>query len=67
VINRTDITIEFYACSLFGQEEISACEIDSKRLTFKEQVLKEEKKLLDKFADHISSVHSVEVSMTSTA
>ncbi len=51
---------------MFEQEEISACEIDVKRLTFKEQVLKDEKKLLDKFASHISSVHTVKVRMYNT-
>ncbi len=51
---------------MFEQEEISVCEIDVKRLTIKEQVLKDEKKLLDKFASHISSVHTVKVRMYNT-
>ena len=40
---------------------MKSCNLELKRLLFKEEVLKEEKKLLDRFANHISSVHSIKV------
>jgi len=42
-------------------EEIASAELELKKLMFKKEVLQDEKSLLDKFADHISKVHSVEV------
>ena len=43
------------------QPEIADIQRELKELGFKEEVLKKEKKLLIKFANHISKIHSLKV------
>ncbi len=49
------------SCGVCLQDEIKSCEVDLTRLTFKQEVLQEQKELLGRFAAHISSVHSAKV------
>ena len=43
------------------QAEIADTQRESKNLQFKEEVLKKEKQMLKRFADHVSQIHSVDV------
>ena len=47
--------------ALFKQAEIAETERELKDVSFKEEVLKKEKQLLEQFASHVSKIHSVKV------
>ena len=46
---------------LFFQEEMEQVRLELKHLEFREEVLKKQKELLAKFANNISTVHSMKV------
>ena len=48
-------------CAYNLQEEMVSAELELARLKIKGEVLNDEKSLLDKFANHISNVHSIKV------
>ena len=47
------------------QAEIADTQRELKDLLFKEEVLRKEKELLEKFANHVSKIHSVKVNVLS--
>lgn len=50
----------------FLQEEIEQAKVELKHLEFREEVLKKQKQLLAKFANDVSTVHSMKVSVFGT-
>jgi hypothetical protein len=50
----------------FKQEEIDEVRVELKHLEFKEEVLKKQKGLLAKFANDVSTVHSMTVSVNNS-
>lgn len=55
------VTSLIHASSYHLKDEEKSCRAELKHLGFKEQVLKEKKRLLTQFSQHVSSIHSVQV------